>query len=297
MLKRLTKYGVKNILRNKFLSFSSILVLWLLMFFVNILMILHNLSNTLIESVNAKLTLSLYLKDEYQRNSPDTQMLLSQIEKQFPNIILDFKSKEEVLEEMRKKDPAIVEIVQNINPLPATIYVSNIQIDQYEALNTVIEWKVFILSDFSTNSTFDYRSQYERIQKILTILTTLKLSLYIIIGVFLLSIFVITYSIIWNFIYHYRDEIAITRLVWGGNGFIYWPFMIQGMLYAFFSFLLSTSVFLIGAKNMSFIFTREEIQSLIFNEMLLWVLFLQFVLFLSIGWGSAYVSTRRYIKN
>jgi len=109
------------------------------MFFVNILMIMHNLSNTLIESVNSKLTLSLYLKDEYQRSSPDTEILLSQIEKQFPNIILDFKSKEEVLEEMRKKDPAIVEIVQNINPLPATIYISNIQIEQYEMLNTVIE--------------------------------------------------------------------------------------------------------------------------------------------------------------
>lgn len=291
------KYGIKNILRNKFLSFSSILVLWLLMFFVNVLMIMHNLSNTLIESVNSKLTLSLYLKDEYQRSSPDTEILLSQIEKQFPNIILDFKSKEEVLEEMRKKDPAIVEIVQNINPLPATIYISNIQIEQYESLNTVIEGKAFILSDFRTNSTFDYRSQYERIQKILTILNTLKLALYIIIWVFLLSIFVITYSIIWNFIYHYRDEIVITRLVWWSNGFIYGPFVIQWMLYAFLGFLLSTNVFLIGAKNMSFIFTRQEVQALIFNETLVWVLFLQIVLFLAIWGGSAYFSTHKYIKN
>jgi cell division protein FtsX len=76
MLSRLCKYGVKNILRNKFLSISSVLVLSLLMFFINILMILHNLSNHLIESVNSKLTISLYLKDEYQKESPDTQKLL-----------------------------------------------------------------------------------------------------------------------------------------------------------------------------------------------------------------------------
>ncbi len=266
------------------------------MFFVNILMILHNLSNTLIQSVNAKLTLSLYLKDEYQKESPDTQILLSQIEKQFPNIILDFKSKEEVLEEMRKKDPGIVEIVQNINPLPATLYISNIQIEEYELLNDVIESKAFILSDFHTNSTFDYRSQYQRIQKILVILTTLKLALYVIIAIFLWAIFVITYSIIWNFIYHYRDEISITKLVGWSNGFIYWPFVIQWMVYAFLAFLLSTNIFLIGAKNMSFIFTREEVQSLIFNQSLIVMLFIQVGLFLLIGWGSAYFSTRKYIK-
>ncbi len=105
MFLRLCKYGVKNILRNKFLSISSVLVLSLLMFFVNILMILHNLSNHLIESVNSKLTISLYLKDEYQKDSPDTIRLIEQINKNFPTIFVEFKTKDEALEEMRKKDP------------------------------------------------------------------------------------------------------------------------------------------------------------------------------------------------
>jgi hypothetical protein len=82
---------------------------------------------------------------------------------------------------MRKKDPGIVEIIKNENPLPSTIRISNIKIQDYEALNEVIESKSFILSDFRTNGTFDYRSQYERIQKILSILQALKLALYIII--------------------------------------------------------------------------------------------------------------------
>lgn len=151
------------------------------MFFVNILMILHNLSNHLIESVNSKLTISLYLKDEYQKDSPDTIRLIEQINKNFPTIFVDFTTKDEALEEMRKKDPGIVEIVKNENPLPSTISLSNIKIEQYQALNETIESKSFILSDFRANSTFDYRSQYLRIQKILSILTALKLALYIII--------------------------------------------------------------------------------------------------------------------
>lgn len=296
MFLRLCKYGVKNILRNKFLSISSVLVLSLLMFFVNILMILHNLSNHLIESVNSKLTISLYLKDEYQKDSPDTIRLMEQINKNFPTIFVEFKTKDEALEEMRKKDPWIVEIVKNENPLPSTISLSNIKIEQYQSLNETIESKSFILSDFRANSTFDYRSQYLRIQKILSILTALKLALYIIIWVFVAAIFVITYSIIGNFIYHYRDEIYITRLVGWSNGFIYGPFVIQGMIYAFLGFFLSTNIFLFWAKNISFIFNKEQIQNLVFNNYLIEVLFFQFLLFLAL-WGlSAYVSTRRYMK-
>jgi cell division protein FtsX len=63
MLARIAKYSIKNILRNKFLSFSSVLVLTLLMFFINILVVLHDVSFKLIDSINSKLTISLYLED------------------------------------------------------------------------------------------------------------------------------------------------------------------------------------------------------------------------------------------
>jgi cell division protein FtsX len=81
MLKTITKYSIKNILRNKFLSFSSILVLTLLMFFINILFVLHDVSFKLIDSVNSKLTLSLYINDEYNKDSIDVIDLLKDIEK------------------------------------------------------------------------------------------------------------------------------------------------------------------------------------------------------------------------
>jgi cell division protein FtsX len=81
MFFRLFKYAIKNILRNKFLSISSVLVLTLLMFFINILVILHNVSFKLIDSINSKLTISLYLKDGYNQNSHDIKALLSEIHK------------------------------------------------------------------------------------------------------------------------------------------------------------------------------------------------------------------------
>ncbi len=297
MIFRLFKYWVKNILRNKFLSFSSILVLSLLMFFVNILMVMHNLSNNLIEAVNSKLTISLYLKDDYNSQNPDVLKLIDDIAKKTPNVKLEYKSKDAVLEEMRKKDEELVSIIKTTNPLPATINLSNIKIDQYKKLNELIESKMYILSDFKANATYDYRTQYNRIIKIIWILQTLKIALYIIIFVFLLSIFVITYSIIWNFIYHYRDEIYITKLVWWGNIFIYWPFVFQWIIYAVLWFFISFVTYLLLLNNMSFIFDKDMIKNYVLDNNLNYLYLLQLLIFIIIWAISSLLSSNKYIRN
>lgn len=295
-MSRLLKYSIKNILRNKFLSFSSVLVLSLLMFFINILMILHNLSNNLIEAVNSKLTISLYLKDEFPFENPETKKLINDI-KTNKNISVEFKTKEQVLEEMRKKDAELVKIIKSQNPLPATINLSNIKIEQYEKINHIIESKLWILSEWMSNSSYDYRSQYDRIIKTIFLLKILKMALYIIIWNFLLAIFVITYSIIWNFIYHYRDEIYITKLVWWSNMFIYWPFVIQWIIYSILAFWLSSNAFILLVNSLSLIFDKTLINNYILNENFTYTLLLQLVVFIFIGILSSYLSSRRYLKN
>lgn len=295
MMYRLFKYSIKNILRNKFLSFSSVIVLSLLMFFVNLLMILHNLSNNLIEVINSKLTISLYLKDEYTQENATIKTLMDTIYAQVPNVKIDFKTKDEVLEEMRQKDEELVSIIKTQNPLPATINISNVHMDYYEKLNIIIEWKYGVLTDFKTNSTYDYRIQYERILKIISILKTLKLALYIIIWIFLLSIFVITYSIIWNFIYHYRDEIYITKLVWWGNSFIYGPFVFQWVIYSMIWFFLSTNIFLLFVSNASVFFDKNLVRQYIVNSDLNYILWIQFCIFVFLWILSSFLSSKRYM--
>ncbi len=299
MFWRLFKYWVKNILRNKFLSFSSVLVLILLMFFVNILMVMHNLSNSLIDSINSKLTISLYLKDEYNSQHQDVLKLMNDIESNFKNIDLEYLSKEAVLENMRKKSEELVNIVKSVNPLPSTINLSNIKINQYESLNKIIEWKIYLLTEFkqNSNSSVEYRNQYNRIIKVITILKTLKIALYIIIFIFLMSIFIITYSIIWNFIYHYRDEIYITKLVWWSNVFIYGPFIFQGLIYSLISFILSFVLYLTLLNNIWYVFQKDLIKEYVLNLEINYLYFIQLLVFVIIWIFSSYLSSKRYIKN
>lgn len=294
MLSRIAKYSVKNILRNKFLSVSSVLVLTLLMFFINILVILHDVSFKLIDSINSKLTISLYLDEEYTKTSVEVIDLIDDIKKvDWWKIDVIYKWKDDILDDMRAKEPWLVKILERNNPLPDTIVLSNIELNQYSSLNMIIENKMFILSKSSSDREYfaNYTSQYNKITNIINILDILQLWLYVIIAIFVVSISIIIYSVIWNFIYYYRDEIYITRLVWWSREFIYGPFVIQWWVYSFVAFMLSLFVFVLILNNVNIVFS--DIYYFNFSFI---IFIVEMFLFVFIWWMAWYLSSKKYLK-
>jgi cell division protein FtsX len=208
-------------------------------------------------------------------------------------IKVTYKTKEEILDDIRFKEPDLVKILERNNPLPETIIVSNIKLDQYKKLNSVIENKWFLLQKQEGNKDYfaNYTSQYLRITHIIDVLSVLQIWLNIIIWIFLVSISIIIYSIIGNFIYYYRDEIYITKLVWGSNKFIYWPFVIQGSIYSFIAFSLSFIIFvwILGKLNWYFweLYTFNIQWSISILEMIVFVI---------IWWFAGFLSSKKYLK-
>lgn len=300
MFTRLCKYATKNILRNTFLSASSVLILTLLMFFINILIVMHDVSFRIIDSVNERLTISLYLDEAYDKNSWEVIGLQNDIQKGIPEVVVTYKTKDEVLEDLRDRDPELVNILERQNPLPETITLENIPLQKYGALNSIIEGKASILSEwwvswedetyFST-----YQKQFERIERVISTLHILQIWLYIVIVTFLVSIAVIVYSIIGNFIYYYRDEIYITRLVGGSKVFIYGPFSIQGMMYVGAAFIISTIIFIAFLSNLKYLLQIWNIGE-VYSGNLGLVLLIEAVVFLFVGGLSWFLSSRRYLK-
>ncbi len=289
-------------MRNTFLSASSILILTLLMFFINILLVLHDVSLRIIDGVNEKLTISLYLEEEYDKNSVEIIDLQNDIKRAVPEVLITYKTKDEVLDDLRKTDPELVDILERQNPLPETISISNIPLKSYEKLNNVVESKLFVLSEnideesLRNNESFStYTRQFERIDKVTSVLNILQIWLYIIIATFIVSIAIIVYSIIGNFIYYYKDEIYITRLVWGSKLFIYWPFSLQGMMYVGISFIISSALFLVLLSNLRYVFELSEFSDVYTGNLSL-VLLIQGLVFLTVGAGSGFLSSRRYLK-
>ncbi|MDP2396511.1 MAG: hypothetical protein Q8S84_06365 [bacterium] len=71
----------------------------------------------------------------------------------------------------------MVKILERNNPLPDTIVLSNIELNQYSSLNMIIENKMFILSKSSSDREYfaNYTSQYNKITNIINILDILQL--------------------------------------------------------------------------------------------------------------------------
>ena len=301
MFTKLLKYSVKNILRNKFLSISSILVLTLLMFFINLLLVVESTSFELIKYVNNKMSISLYLKNDYDKNTKEVIDLKNNLKKVSNNLNIVYKSKDEVLEEIRQQDEELVKILEKNNPLPNTITISNIPLSDYEKINYIISWKLYLFSwddeIKNTDESFSsYKAQYSRITKVIKILKILAAGLYVIIAIFVFAIWIITYSIIWNFIYYYRDEIYITKLVWWSRAFIYWPFSLQWILYSIIAFLISSFSFVFFIKYWIYwIFQEKYSLDYIFEKANI-IFPLELLLFIIIWWLSWYFSSKKYLK-
>lgn len=293
MFDRITKYSIKNTLRNKFLSISSLLVLTLLMFFINILVVLDDVSYKLINSINSKLTLSLYLSEDYNRNSLEITDLISDISKINSDIEVKYKTKEDILSEIRLKEPNLVKILERNNPLPDTIALSNINLQDYESVNSLIESRMFLLSNDETKQDYfaNYSTQYQKIEDITNVLDILKTWLNIIIFIFVFSIAVIIYSVISNFIFYYKDEIYITQLVWWSNVFIYWPFVMQWIIFAIISFIFNFILFNIVLNYLNNVFGHIYSFSFSFS-----ILFFELLLFMVIWWLSWFISSKRYLR-
>ena len=288
---RLLKYALKNILRNTFLSLSSVLILTLLMFFINILFVIHDVSFNIIREVNSKLSISLYLNESYDRNTLDVTDLIDDLTQVWVGV--EYKTKEIILDEIRASEPDLAQILERTNPLPDTILLNDIDLNDYTQINQIIESKLYLLISNNVDEEYfaNYTTQYKKIQNIISLLHVVQIGLYIIIAIFLISIAIIVYSIIGNFIYYYRDEIYITRLVWGARQFIYGPFALQWMIYTATAYICSVSSFLFVLHTINTAF--GEVYSFSLHPL---ILMIEALLFICIGGISGYSSSKKYLK-
>ncbi len=308
MFFNILKHTLKNIVRNKFLTFSSILIIGLLMFFIDILIILHGVSLNIIQNVNEKISINLYLKEDTDKESKEFRDFHREMKKVANTINIEYKSKEVIKEQYAKKDPELIKITSGVdNPFPNTILISNINVDDYEKINNIIEPRTtWVNAIFDVNlkkiknAVNSYKQEYKEIKKVIQTFKILTYAVYFFIFIFVISIFIIIYSIIWNFIFHYRNEIFITKLIGWGKRFIYWPFTLQWIIYAILAFFVSL-IWLYYLMNFlpdlfAFFETPFDYDMTIFYPTFKKILPIELAVFVFIGAISGLLSSRKYSK-
>lgn len=109
---RILKYALKNTIRNPFLSFSSILVISLLVFFINVLFFIEYVTSSITSNINDRMSISLNLKSGYDADNSEVIECVSALKQAGPDIQVQYISREEAFEILRKRDPELSRVIE-----------------------------------------------------------------------------------------------------------------------------------------------------------------------------------------
>jgi len=242
------RYAFKNISRNLSLSLSSVLIIALLIFFVNILLFVVYASEQFIASVNDRIAITVNFQDGYTDAQVRSQEFLSGAVQTLSGVRVEYISQQQAFHILQQRSPDLAALVENIddNPLPNSVRFSNVPIALYGQVNEYIsQYRDILQYDESSMQTklVDYQTQYNQIVGVVNSLKSLNMAVYVLIGLFLFTVFIVVHMVIRNFIFFLQDEIRIIELVGGKGSFIYGPFIVQGIVYMIVATLLALLVF------------------------------------------------------
>lgn len=239
-LYRIIKTAFQDFFRNFWLSFVTIIVVFLTLFSITVLLSLNVLANDAIRGVEEKIDIALIFKTTAKEEDILTIKDKIKTIKEVKDVI--YVSKEEGLQGLIEKNPDIKKSVDLLdkNPLNAVLRIkaynptdfgkilTSIDTDEY---NKVIEGK-----------DQNFVESQEFVARLNNITFKIRVAGYILVALFVFISIIIVYSAITVSIYAHREEIAIMKLVGASNWFIRSPFVIMGVIYGVFATILTAVV-------------------------------------------------------
>ncbi len=212
------RYAIKNIFRNLFLSASSILIIGLLVFFVNILLFVLYATEQFIARVNDKISITINFRDGYDKTQGRSQLFMDGVTNTFTGVKLNYISREQALDVLKARNPDLAVLVEQTdeNPLPNSVQLSNIDLKTYSQIDEYVgQFQDILQYDQSdmNKKLLDYKGQYERIAIVVKVLNYLRYGVYVMLSLFVFTVFVVVHTVIRNFIFFLQDEVRIIELV------------------------------------------------------------------------------------
>lgn len=267
--------GFSNVFKNKKSTGASLMIMCATMIIFGIFLMLGENINHFVKEIESIQGIQVFIKKEATQEQTDE--LADKIRKIDGVSTIEFVSKEEALAQMKEK------------------YGSEL-LEQYEGENNIFKSSYVVnLTDLNKSqevqkeiNTFDMVSKITSKDQTVETLIKLANGVKIVTGVILLLLVIISVFIIANTIkltvHARRKEISIMKYVGATNGFIRWPFIVEGMIIGMFASIIS--ILIIGlaysliAKqlvnstfmqtiNMSLIGFSDMFSSIIFTYMLL----------------------------
>ncbi len=292
------KAGVKNFFRNGWLSVATISIIVLTLFLINIVFLITVVSNKTLENVQDKIDVSLYLKAESEER--EIKSLEETIKKIEGVKETRYISKEEALadfKEKHKNDEVILKSIEELgNPLQPSF---SIKINNPEDYNPVFI-KIKENDVKGIISDVDYYSEKKPIvEKLSEITRSIRKVGIVIVLIFAAIAVLVTFNSVRLTMHNYRREVEIMKLVGAGHWFIRLPFIVEGMLYGFFSAWISILIFYPLIYFISpYLNKAIEVMDIVeyLNSNALKIIAIQLLSGIFLGAFSSLIAIRKYLK-
>ncbi len=238
-LKRVFSFALADFYRNKGISLAAIFVLTVTTLIITGLFLVQDASHFLILSVQNKIDITAYFKQD----TPEQDILnvKDEILKISPEIKqVTYVSKEQALNEFTEKNKgndvfskALGEV--GGNPfLPSLNIITTGKPSLYEQVSNILE------SDRYSNivEKVDFSQKKDTIEKVYSITSNINTFGLILGAIFLLIAVTVIFNTMRLVIYISKEEIAIMRAVGAPNWFVRAPFLFEGAIFGFISFVI-----------------------------------------------------------
>ncbi len=307
---RVTRYGIRNFTRNSWLTVAATAVMTITLLIVFATVVVSHMLNSTVTSLREKIDISIYMKPT---TSDDTLRNLKGIMQLADNVrsVTTSSSKDEYNKyiDQIKGDSAKIQAISSLSesgldPSQSFSAVMNIKVNDLSRLSSIKETvqtnKLFQeWIDNSRTQTYD-SDQQSTINRISSWASFSQRAGLIAGTIFLVISVLVIFNTIRMAIFSRRDEIEMMRSVGAEKFFIRGPFLIEAEMYGLLAALVATAIgYLLfiwiapGLNNYGI--SVAETQSLM-TEWYWLVIIIMVSSGMLIGYASAWLATRRYLK-
>ena len=284
--------GFRNVLKNKKSTAASLMIMCATMFVFGIFFLIGQNVQNVIKQVEEQQAMQVFIKpDATEQEITDLGTKIREIE--YVNKA-EYVTKEDALNTVKtwlKDSQGLLEPYAKNNPFKASYVVTLTDLSKMQE----VESKIAILEQVNNITV-----RNETINRLLDIANGVKtVSAVILVLLIFISIFIIANTIKLT-VHARRKEISIMKYVGATNGFIRWPFMVEGIIIGVVSAMLSVLVlglaynYITGrAAGMA---QTIQINLLQFSDTFSLLILIYLVLGIGIGTIGSAISMKKYLE-
>ena len=286
--------GFRNFFKNKKSTAASIIIMCATMFIFGIFFLIGENVNYIISQVQSDQAMQIFINPE--ATAEQEEALKQQITSiQYVNTI-EYVSKEDALNDVKSWSADIGNVlgdltVDGYNPFKASYVITLTDLTKIEEVEAQINGFENVASVQAGNKT---------VNTLVNIANGIRTATGIVlILLILISIFIIVNTIKLT-VHARRKEISIMKYVGATNGFIRWPFIVEGIIIGVVSALITIIILgfsydVVAEKIMAGLSSTLPLSLLTFSDMLSMLLTIYIVMGIGIGAIGSAISMRKYL--